>query len=151
MDKKVDKNDHRITDIADLIMAGCSRRDIHKWVANQGKTNPEWQIERSTIDRITRKAHDYIDKAANLNRDHELALSLVRLDLLFQKSFLITDYKACLAIERERIALLGLSSAGARGPKAASSETLKLRGSWRAKINEEKEKNKSRFFRTASG
>ena len=60
--------------------------------------------------------------------------------MLFARSLQINDFKACLAIEKEHIALLKLGGTGPRrGPQPLPADLLNLRGSWRAKAAQAKE------------
>jgi hypothetical protein len=121
--------DARADQVLDLIVAGLTRREVIKWV----DTKSEWKISPRQIDRLIALAHAALDATAKPHRERELAKAVRRLDMLFARSLQVNDYKGALAVERERIALLGLGEARKRGPQPLTAEELDARGSWRAK------------------
>ena len=111
--------DARADQVLELVVAGLTRRQIHQWVEEKGK----WEIGPRQIDRLIRRAHDALDQAGRPHREHEFAKAVRRLDMLFARSLQINDFKGCLAIERERIALLKL---GSLPPRPASIDAAEL-------------------------
>ena len=47
------------------------------------------------------KAHEYLYRKAEIDKDYELGIALERLNNLYMNSFKIQDYKACLQIQKE--------------------------------------------------
>jgi hypothetical protein len=121
--------DARADQVLDLVVAGLTRREIIKWV----DTKSEWKIKTRQIDRLIARAHAALEATAQPHRERELAKAIRRLDMLFARSLQINDFKACLAVEKERIALLKLGDKPRRGPLPQPAAALALRGSWRAK------------------
>lgn len=126
----------RSDQVLDLVVAGLTRREIILWV----ETKSGWKIKTRQVDRLIARAHDTLERTAQPHRQRELAKAVRRLDMLFARSLQINDFKACLAVEKERIALLGLGNPHPRrGPNPLPSMLLTTRGSWRAKANAAKE------------
>jgi hypothetical protein len=121
--------DARADQVLDLVVAGLTRREIIKWV----DTKSDWKIKTRQVDRLIHRAHEALEKTAAPHRERELAKAIRRLDMLFARSLQINDFKACLAVEKERIALLKLGDKPRRGPMPHPATALELRGSWRAK------------------
>ena len=96
----------RVHVVLELLVCGLSRRQILEHVE---KKHPDWQASPRSIDRLIALAHVELEAEARPVRARELAKAIRRLDMLFSRSLAITDFKACLAIERERIQLLNLS------------------------------------------
>ena len=126
--------DARVDQVLDLVVAGLTRREVIKYV----ETKTDWAIGERQIDRLIALAHEQLEQTAKPHRERELARATRRLDMLFARSLQINDYKACLAVEQARIALLGLAPKARRGPAPLSEEELEARDSWRA--------GKGRFF-----
>lgn len=122
-------NDARVSQLFDLVVAGLNRAQILKYV----REKTDWGIGARQIDRLTARARDMLSELAETKHDKELGKAIARLDMLFARSLQINDFKACLAIERERIALLKLGDKPRRGPTPQPADALALRGSWRAK------------------
>jgi hypothetical protein len=121
----------RADQVLDLVVAGLTRAQIIKWA----REKTDWNISDRQIDRLIARAHELLELDAKPHRERELAKAVRRLDMLFARSLQINDFKTCLAVERERIALLKLSDRPRRGPMPTPAATLNLRGSWRAKQN----------------
>ena len=121
--------DARADQVLDLVVAGLTRREIIKWV----ETKSDWGIKTRQIDRLIARAHEALEATAQPRRERELAKAIRRLDMLFARSLQINDFKACLAVEKERIALLKLGDKPRRGPTPQPAAALALRGSWRTK------------------
>jgi hypothetical protein len=142
--------DARTEQVLELVVAGLSRAQIAKWVSEKS----DWGIQTRQIDRLIAQAHVLLLETAQPHREREFSKSLRRLDMLFARSLQINDFKGCLGIEKERIALLGLSDRGRRGPAPAPLEDQLLRGSWRARAAEARKRlnstptvaSRTRFF-----
>lgn len=130
----------RVDAIYDLVVAGLKRSEIIKW----SKETAGWHVELRQIERYIAAAHKLLDEQAEPHRQRELAKAIRRLDMLFARAFKVQDYKTCLAVAKEHVALLNLGQTVARGPKPTSAADLKLRGSWRGR--EREQTDKSRFF-----
>ena len=118
----------RADQILDFVVAGLTRREILKWV----ETKSDWHIKARQVDRLIARAHEMLDATAEPHRQRELAKAIRRLDMLFARSLQVNDFKACLAVEKERIILLKLSDQPRRGPMPLSAADLAIRGSWQA-------------------
>jgi hypothetical protein len=119
----------RAEQVLELVIAGLTRAQIIKWVNEKSG----WGIKTRQVDRLIAQAHELLDQEAQPRRERELAKAIRRLDMLFARSLQINDFKACLAVERERIALLKLGDKPRRGPTPQPAAALALRGSWRTK------------------
>ena len=108
-------SDARADQVLELVVAGLTRGQILKWVAEKSG----WEIGPRQIGRLIQRAHQALEQAGRPHREREFAKALRRLDTLFARSLQINDFKACLAIERERIALLKLGTEPARAEKPA--------------------------------
>jgi hypothetical protein len=119
-------NAARVDQVLELVVAGLTRAHIIKWVQEKS----DWKIGDRQTDRLIHAARQILQTQAEPHRREELAKSLRRLDMLFARSLQINDFKGCLAIERERIALLHLSAAVAANPpkpKAAQTPAARLK------------------------
>ena len=114
----------RVDTVLELLVAGLHRRQI---VEHAAKKFPDWQASPRTIDRYISAAHTILEQEAKPIRARELAKAIRRLDMLFARCMTITDYKGALAVERERIALLGLGIVEAVEQKAAVTELRIIR------------------------
>lgn len=82
-----------------LLVVGADAAAIAKRMEGwtPAKTGQAWQL-----------AAEYFRQCSKINRDFELGRALARLNLLFQNSIQIQDFKACLAIQKEINKILSL-------------------------------------------
>jgi len=114
----------RVDVVLELLVAGLSRRQI---LANVEQKHAEWHASQRTIDRYIAMAYGILEQEAKPIRAREIAKALRRLDMLFARSLAITDFKACLAIQRERNTLLWLYETGAPQEQAKATELRIIR------------------------
>jgi hypothetical protein len=119
----------RVEAVIELVISGYGRAKIIGWVNER----TDWKISIRQIDRLIAGARKRLDEAVAPEHQREFHKALRRLDLLFVRSLEAGDFRTCLAIERERIALLKLGDKPRRGPFPEPAAALALRGSWRAK------------------
>ena len=93
----------RIAAIETLILKGTSRAAIIQYA-----TKEKWDVSDRQVDAYIKRAKANIKRRIDKNRDYQYALAIQRLNMLLQASFTIQDYKACLAVQKELNALLGL-------------------------------------------
>jgi hypothetical protein len=84
-----------------LLVMGADAAAIGKRMAGWSaeKTGQAWQL-----------AAEYFRQCSHINRDFELGRALARLNLLFQNSLQIQDFKSCLSIQKEINKILSLKS-----------------------------------------
>jgi len=97
----------RIAEVADLVVAGLTTGEIHKYIREK---RPEWKIERRQRCVIIARARETIKEAGNTEFLEELGKAIRRLNVLYRRSFTINDYKACAAIVKQLTDLLGLAA-----------------------------------------
>lgn len=97
----------RIEAVYDLLLAGLSRAEILRFVAEQ---HPEWNIRTRQIESLIACAKAKLKEASETHREEELGKALDRLDKLYQRSYAINDYKTCAAIVKQRADLLGIAA-----------------------------------------
>lgn len=93
-----------ISDVYRLLLAGARRREI---IAYANYEN--WGTAPRTIDRYIARAKTEIADVTEEERRSALGMALKRLDMLYNKSLNINDYKTCLAILKETNNLHGLN------------------------------------------
>lgn len=107
----------RTAKIFELLCLGRKRREILQYVASKKLQQKgtktawneiDWNIAERTVDEYIARANEEIKSLADIKKDYELGKALAQLNLLFQSDIKIQDYKAALAVVRERAALLGL-------------------------------------------
>ena len=96
----------RVNVIIDLILAGNERFQILQFTKNE----KDWGVCDASIDSYIAKARTLLRKVAEINAEEELGKAKRRLEDLYGRSLVIKDYKACLAVQREIDALLGLNA-----------------------------------------
>jgi len=106
MGKRVTKAEleNRVDTIHDMLVLGVRRADICRFVSEK----TEWDITERQIDRYIADATELIKAAGELDREAEIATMKERLELLWRKDMQIQDYKAALAVLKERGSLLGI-------------------------------------------
>lgn len=88
------------------IVSGFSPDEIHKYLTAQGV-----KISRQTLNRAIERAGARIRKRAAVDFEYSRGEALLRLNDLYKKSILISDYKTALAVAKEKAHLLGLQMA----------------------------------------
>ena len=96
----------RINTIHDMLVLGVRRPDILQYASE--KTN--WELTDRQIDTYIAQATALIEAAGVLDREKEIAQMKERFEMLWGKNMQIQDYKAALAVLKERASLLGLSA-----------------------------------------
>ena len=93
----------RVDQIYTLMLGGASYRDI---LAHCEKH--EWPVKKRMIDHYIQRARERFEQAAETKRGQEFGRALDRLEDLYSRNLKIQDYKAALAVVKERLTLLGL-------------------------------------------
>jgi len=91
-----------------LLITARSRADVRSALLQ----HPTNKVNEAQADALIEQANEAISNAAAVDYDHELGLSLVRLDQLYQQACGAKDTRTSLAIQRERSKLLGLYGCG---------------------------------------
>jgi hypothetical protein len=114
--------ERRIDMTVDLLLSGMGRLKIWQYVAKNDaeakktlKAKGEtkwiiWNVSQRTVDRYIAAATESIKTTSKTDRDTEIGKALGRLDWLYNHDLMIQDYKAALAVIRERSLLLGLNA-----------------------------------------
>ncbi|WP_054533367.1 hypothetical protein [Herpetosiphon geysericola] len=114
----------RITELMGLLVRGASYSDILRYCSEMGAaaTNPDakdhakqstfYGVELTSrqIDTYIQRARTAFSKLSESDRKEAIGLAHARLELLFQSTMRIQDFKAALAVEKSRIELLGLNA-----------------------------------------
>ncbi len=97
----------RVNSLLALLVAGRTRAYIQQWVTDK----TEWNVCSATVDVYLREATTKLHEVAEqLDLTEELAKTILRLEDLYQRAMSIQDYRVAHAIEKTKIALLGLSN-----------------------------------------
>lgn len=94
--------ERRIDEVFTLLLRGASRPEILRHLAETGV-----QADR-TADWYIGKANARFKSLSRTKQEQELGRQLGRLEDLYGRNFRVQDYKAALAVLRERNELLGL-------------------------------------------
>ncbi len=94
----------RIQQVVGLVTSGLTRAEICRYLSE--KTN--WNVTDRTVERYMSQARQIIEEAVSVEVSYELGLGLMRLEDLYKRSVSGRDYKAALAVQKERHELLGL-------------------------------------------
>jgi len=105
---KPSKAEHtiRITKIIELLTLGLSRAEIIRYDSEKTK----WGVTTRTIDNYIALATEAIEAQSETKREYEIGKALERLESLYQRNMSIQDFKAALAVVKERSELLGLKA-----------------------------------------
>jgi hypothetical protein len=95
----------RVNLVMDVLLMGLRPDEISRYLTEKKNL----KISRRTVDRYIQEATERIIQAAEVDRPFELGQAKKRLDHLYQRNISIQDFKAALAVIRERSALLGLN------------------------------------------
>lgn len=106
-EKKSNSVEHgkRVNFIYESLILGISRRDLFLYVQ---KEHPEWDVSQNMIDRYTAVARRILRNESQEIQTEEFTKAVERLQMLFNLSKKVQDYKTCLAVQRELSLLLGL-------------------------------------------
>jgi len=99
--------DRRVGEVVDLVLAGMSAREIHRYLREK---RADWDIRDRQRRTLLERARREIAKASQPRRDLEIGRALMRYDVLYRRSFAINDYKTCAQIVRQVTDLLGLAA-----------------------------------------
>ena len=97
----------RTAEVADLIVAGLSQHELHKYIQDKRE---EWDLERRQRSTIIQRARKTVVAAGKTHHPEELGKAVRRLNVLYRRSFAINDYKTCAAIVRQMADMLGLAT-----------------------------------------
>ncbi|MBN1632308.1 MAG: hypothetical protein JW990_21330 [Thermoleophilia bacterium] len=99
--------DRRVGEVVDLILAGLSMRELHRYIREK---HPDWDLGDRQRRRLIERAREEIARAAKPLRELEIGKALMRYDVLYRRSFAINDYKTCAQIVNKVTDLLGLAA-----------------------------------------
>ncbi|GAC1384665.1 MAG: hypothetical protein NVS3B25_35260 [Hymenobacter sp.] len=91
-------------EVAELLVKGLSAADIAKLLREKA----DLDASADEVADLMRQGNDYLATDADFNLEAERNKGIRRLNMLFQKSEKIQDYKACLAAQKEINVLLSL-------------------------------------------
>lgn len=97
----------RINLVLKLLLLGYKHNKI-LWYFKE-KNDPPLELSNMTITTYIRRATAEIEKKADFYKKRELGKALARLETLYEKSYIINDFKNCLAVQKEINDLLGLA------------------------------------------
>lgn len=114
----------RITELMGLIVRGASYSDILRYCSEmsaatsdpkakeQAQKSAFYGVELTSrqIDTYIKRAREAFSKISEGDRTQAIGLAHARLELLFQNTMRIQDFKAALAVEKTLIELLGLNA-----------------------------------------
>lgn len=92
----------RVTAVYEKLVSGMSGRQIAVWGGEQ------WNVSARGVNLYIAKATERLKADAQRHREAELGKSIARLDMLFAKTVEKKRWRDALAVEHERIELLGL-------------------------------------------
>ena len=101
----------RVNEVYAMLVAGLRREAILR-LAND---KHGWDVKSRTVDSYIALAKDRFEEESKVRRSAELGKAIARLDSLYAKAEARKDHRVALMVERERIELLGLRSAGEGG------------------------------------
>jgi len=96
--------ENRVNTIHDMLVLGVRRADILRFTSEK----TDWNVSSRQIDSYMALATELIKSAGVLDRETEISSMKQRLELLWRKNMQIQDYKAALAVLKERGSLLGI-------------------------------------------
>lgn len=114
----------RVTELMGLIVRGASYSDILRYCSEMGAAANDptakehaqksafYGVELTSrqIDTYIKRAREAFSQLSESDRTEAIGLAHARLELLFQSTMRIQDFKAALAVEKSRIELLGLNA-----------------------------------------
>jgi hypothetical protein len=107
-------HDERVSAIVDLMLQGWPRRKIIQIISTNEKFL--WKVTTRQIDNYIRDAKAIIRESATFDREEEIGAAIERYRQLHASSYMIHDYKTCLAVSRELTELLGLKAQSTAPP-----------------------------------
>ena len=121
---KPSKAEHtiRVTKIVELLMLGLSRAEIIQYASEKGV----WNVTTRTIDNYIARATKAIEAQSETKREYEIGKTLERLEHLFKRNISIQDFKAALAVVKERSELLGLKAPNKHEINTPGSDTIRI-------------------------
>ena len=99
--------EQRADEVVDLILAGLTSREIHRWIREK---RPEWDIQTRQRALLISRARKLIQEAAKPRYADDLGKALRRYDVLYRRSFTVNDYRTCADIVKKTTDLLGLAA-----------------------------------------
>jgi len=103
----------RTETIESLLVMGFTRADIILFASE--KAQPPWDVSDRTITNYIAAANKNLEKAAETHSEKEMGILLRRLEDLYRRTLGIQDYKAALAVLKERSETLGLKKQSGLG------------------------------------
>jgi len=97
----------RVNEVMDLIIAGMTGYEIHRYIKEK---HADWDLSHQSRHNLIKRAMALIAEAAQVDRQAEIGKSLRRKNLLYRRSFVINDYKACLAAQESIDKMLALNA-----------------------------------------
>lgn len=122
MSRRTARTTERVNEVYAMLIAGLRREAIIR-LANE---KHGWNVRPRTVDDYIAKAKQRFEEEARVRRGAELGKAIARLDSLYAKSIGRNDSRTALAVERERIELLGLRLAS----EADGGETMAVVDEW---------------------
>lgn len=96
-------HEERIGEVYRLLLTGSDRRTIMRYAKLKG-----WDVKPRTVDSYIREAQKELTEVNRIDREKAKAVAMKKLDDLYYKSYLINDFKTCLAVQKESNELNGL-------------------------------------------
>ena len=93
----------RIHEVYRLLLTGTSRRSIIRYAGIK-----QWGVSIRTIDGYIKEAMKELTTTLSVDKEKKIAIAQNRLEDLYNRSYTINDFKACLAILKESNELNGL-------------------------------------------
>lgn len=96
----------RVETVESLLVMGFTRSDIIQFSTE--KARPPWGVNERQVDKYISKANKNLVLSAETHSEKELGILLRRLEDLYRRTLGIQDYKAALAVLKERSETLGI-------------------------------------------
>lgn len=96
----------RVTEVFKMLVSGLGRPEVLRLV----QARYDWGVAVRTIDSYIAAARERFEELSTVRREEELGKAIARLDQLYAKAVAANDIKGALAVERQRITLLGLQA-----------------------------------------
>jgi hypothetical protein len=94
---------NRVTEIFIALTKGISTTEMFHYVSEKF----DWDVTERQVYNYINEAKKKFKELAEKDKDTEFGKAVTRLNLLFQKTYKIQDYKACLAIQKELNTMFG--------------------------------------------
>lgn len=114
--------EQRVTIVHDLLLNGSSRAQVIQYAAEK----TDWELSDRQIDTYIKRARKRFVQAAEIHREHEFGLAMLRLENLYQRNLKIQDFRVALSVLKEKHSLLGLYPAQKLSIKLTGDENVLL-------------------------